>query len=223
MLAQRPQRADGTEAGHIDHFRAKLDRGEHHRGHSKGMEQRNHAQEFVLVFQLRMLDAGVDVALEVAEGKHHTLGQPAGSAGVHQDGGVVRLGVRQPRLEVRHHFFRRRPQRSGDFRQLGQIDDLNRVRLHFPAQLGDGDDGVDAAVGDHVGDLIVAKKKIDGDHALASQQGSVETRDKSRACGEHESDVAARRGLGQIARQCAGSGGQLGKRAAPLSSRRAIV
>ncbi len=64
-----------------------------------------------------------------------------------------------------------------------------------------------------MGDLIVAEEKIDRDHALASQQGSVETRDKSRARGEHESDVAARCGPGEIARQCAGGGGQLGKRA----------
>ena len=77
------------DRGHVNDRRPQLDRGQHHRGHAEGVEQGDHAEEHVLVLEAGVLDAGVHVALQIAEVEFDALGQAAGSAGVHQDGHVV--------------------------------------------------------------------------------------------------------------------------------------
>ena len=58
------------------------------------------AEEHVLVLKRGVLDRGVDVALEVAVGQQHALGQPAGAAGVHQHRHVVGIGRGHARRRV---------------------------------------------------------------------------------------------------------------------------
>jgi hypothetical protein len=206
VVANGGERAHGAETGHVDDGRAELNGGEHHGGHSEGVEEGNHAEEFVLVFESGVLNAGVDVGLEIFEREHDALGEPARTARVHEDGEVVGFVIGDFGFGHGDDVCGRDIHGGAALGKINQIDDFDPVGFDFAGELRNGDDGVDAAVGDDVGNFAIAEKEIDGYYALASEERSVETRDESRAGGKDEAD-ARTSGRGGEVRGDTGSGG----------------
>jgi hypothetical protein len=74
--------------------------------------------------------------------------------------------------------------------QLREVHDLQRRIFQARRQLRNGDDRVDAAVGDHVRDLALAEQEVDRHHAFARDQRPVEAGDEPGA--RRQQDTHAR-------------------------------
>ena len=93
--------------------------------------------------------------------------------------------------------------------ELEEIDDFQGEIFEAAAELGDGDDGVDAGVLDDVGDFAIAEEVIDGDDALARQECSVETGRETGGGGEEDADVRFLGLAGEVHAEAGGHGGDL--------------
>ena len=113
MLADRVKGGDGAESAEINDGGAELNWGDHHGGHAEAVEQRDDAEEAVIMFECGMLNGGIDIGLEVAVGEHDAFWRAAGSAGVHEDGEVVGA--------VRWNFWCDGRRRLGKFCEVDDI------------------------------------------------------------------------------------------------------
>ena len=80
---------------------AEVNREDHVRRPSEGMEHRQHAEHAVFVGHVECDDAGLDIGDQVALGEHHALGQAGRAGGVDQEDEVVGRHFRAGRLGER--------------------------------------------------------------------------------------------------------------------------
>ena len=116
------------------------------------MEQRQDAQEFMRAFELCMFDRQMTSLERFPYGVIITpLSEP-----------LVPLVYISTHMSS-HAAFLREMRRDRGRRHLGelvQVDNLQVLILHLVRQLRDGDDGIDVAIGQNMGDLFFAQKGI---------------------------------------------------------------